>query len=154
MVYLTKKGVALMTELIIKLQTREEIVEAYPVMKQLRTHLDEESYLELVCEAQEKDLYQLLALKNDKEIVALIGFKPMITLYYGRFIWVCDLVTDETQRSSGYGEKLLAFVHKWAKENSYESVALSSGLQRADAHRFYEEKMDYDKVSYVFKKSL
>ena len=63
MVYLTKKGVALMTELIIKLQTREEIVEAYPVMKQLRTHLDEESYLELVCEAQEADLYQLLIKK-------------------------------------------------------------------------------------------
>ncbi|TFB12835.1 GNAT family N-acetyltransferase, partial [Filobacillus milosensis] len=32
--------------------------------------------------------------------------------------------------------------------------ALSSGLQRTDAHRFYEDRMDYDKVSYVFKSSL
>jgi hypothetical protein len=45
-------------------------------------------------------------------------------------------------------------VHEWAKENNYESVVLSSGLQRTDAHRFYEDKMDYDKVSYVFKTSL
>ncbi len=123
-------------------------------MKQLRTHLDQGAYLELVSEAQEKDSYQLYALQNDGEIVAVIGFKPMITLYYGRFIWICDLVTDTTQRSGGYGEKLLTYVQEWAEENGYESVALSSGLQRTDAHRFYEEKMGYDKVSYVFKKSL
>ncbi len=150
-----KEGVAVMNELTIKeLQTRDEIVEAYPIMKQLRTHLNEDTYLELVFEAQEKDRYQLFALQSEGDIVAVIGFKPMITLYYGRFIWICDLVTDTTKRSSGYGEKLLSYVHKWAQDNGYESVALSSGLQRTDAHRFYEEKMEYDKVSYVFKKSL
>ncbi len=78
----------------------------------------------------------------------------MITLYYGRFVWVCDLVTDSSQRSNGYGERLLSYVHKWAKENDYESVVLSSGLKRIDAHRFYEKRMGYDKVSYVFKKPL
>ncbi len=70
------------------------------------------------------------------------------------FVWVCDLVTDDNHRSNGYGEKLLSYVHGWAKENGYESVALSSGLQRRDAHRFYEDRMHYDKVSYVFRTSL
>jgi hypothetical protein len=37
---------------------------------------------------------------------------------------------------------------------NYESVALSSGLQRTNAHRFYENKMDHNKVSYVFKSTL
>lgn len=78
----------------------------------------------------------------------------MITLYYGRFVWVCDLVSDANVRSKGYGDKLLTYVQNWAKENHYESVALSSGLQRTDAHRFYEKKMGYDKVSFVFKKNL
>ena len=96
----------------------------------------------------------MFALFDDNDIVAVIGFQPMITLYYGRFIWVCDLVTDANKRSEGYGEKLLSYTHKWAIENKYESVALSSGLQRTDAHRFYENKMDYSKVSYVFKASL
>jgi GNAT superfamily N-acetyltransferase len=137
-----------------ELQSRNEIIGAFPVVRQLRTHLDESSYLELVIDAQEKDRYKMFALINDDEIVAVIGFKPMITLYYGRFVWVCDLVTDTNKRSKGYGEKLLTYVHEWAKENNYESVALSSGLQRTDAHRFYEDKMNYDKVSYVFKASL
>lgn len=141
--------VFIVSNLIIKeLQSRNEIINAFPVMRQLRTHLDEVSYLELVSEAQKKEGYKMFALFNDNDIVAVIGFQPMITLYYGRFIWVCDLVTDVNKRSEGYGEKLLSYIHKWANENKYESVALSSGIQRTDAHRFYENKMDYSKVSY------
>lgn len=141
-------------EMIKELNSEKEILKAFPVMKQLRAHLDEKAYLDLVAEAKEKDMYRLFALYDHGEIVAVTGFKPMITLYYGRFVWVCDLVTDNSKRSIGYGEKLLSYVHEWAKENGYGSVALSSGLQRTDAHRFYEKKMDYDKVSYVFKKEL
>lgn len=137
-----------------ELTTRNELIQAFPVMKQLRTHLDENTYLELVSEAQEKEDYKLVALLDDGEIVAVVGFQPMITLYYGKYIWVCDLVTDSNKRSKGYGEKLLAYVQNWAKENNYDCIALSSGLQRVDAHRFYEEKMNYEKTSYVFKLSL
>jgi len=137
-----------------ELQSQEELLEAFPVMKQLRSHLDEETYLDLVLDAKDNDRYKMFALIDGEEIVAVTGFKPMITLYYGRFVWVCDLVTDNNKRSKGYGEKLLTYVHEWAKENNYGSVALSSGLQRTDAHRFYEDRMDYNKVSYVFKSSL
>lgn len=137
-----------------ELHSCKEILEAFPVMNQLRTHLDENTYLNLVLEAMEKDNYHLFALIDQGEIVAVTGFKPMFTLYYGRFVWVCDLVTDSNRRSKGYGEVLLTYIHDWTKENGYESVALSSGLKRTDAHRFYEEKMGYDKASYVFKHSL
>ncbi|AIE60342.1 GNAT family N-acetyltransferase [Bacillus methanolicus] len=137
-----------------ELQTKEEILTGFSVMKHLRTYLDENSYLELVLEAQQKEGYRLVALYDNGKMVAITGFMPMITLYNGRFIWVCDLVTEPSERSKGYGEKLLSYVHKWAKENGYNIVSLSSGLQRVDAHRFYEEKMQYDKVSYVFLKRL
>ncbi len=144
-----------MNTLIVKeLKTQEEILHAFPVMKQLRTHLNEVTYLDLVKEAQEKEDYHMFALYDNGEIVAVVGFQPMITLYYGKYLWVCDLVTDSTKRSKGHGEKLLSHVHEWAKANHYETVALSSGLQRTEAHRFYEEKMNYDKASFVFKKSL
>ncbi|MBT2688786.1 GNAT family N-acetyltransferase [Bacillus sp. ISL-47] len=140
--------------LIKELSNPHEWKEAYPIMKQLRTHLDEETYLELVSEAVQKEGYKLAALYEAGKMKAVTGFMPMITLYNGRFIWVCDLVTDPNQRSKGYGEALLSYVESWAKDNGYNKVSLSSGLQREAAHRFYEEKMDYDKVSYVFLKGL
>jgi len=137
-----------------ELQSHDDIIKAFPVMKQLRTHLDECTYLELVIDARENDKYKMYALLDNNEIVAVIGFKPMITLSSGKFIWVCDLVTDTTFRSKGYGKKLLTYLQEWAIENNYGSVALSSGLQRTDAHCFYENKMNYDKASYVFKTTL
>ncbi|MBS4198539.1 GNAT family N-acetyltransferase [Bacillus sp. FJAT-49732] len=141
--------------LIRELESTEDIVSAFQVMKHLRTHLDEESYIAIVRQAQEKENYRLAAYyDHNGKIVAVVGFMPMITLYYGHYIWVCDLVTSPKERSKGYGEQLLSYVHDWAKANGYEKVALSSGLQREDAHRFYEEKMKYDKVSYVFLKNV
>ncbi|PYZ93180.1 GNAT family N-acetyltransferase [Salipaludibacillus keqinensis] len=137
-----------------ELRSQEEIETAFPIMRQLRNHLEEKTYVELVLEAQIKEQYRLFALYENDKIVAVIGFMPMITLYNGRFIWICDLVTDEKQRSIGYGEKLLRHVEQWAKDHKYHSVALSSGIQRTTTHRFYEEKMDYERVSYVYQKSL
>ncbi|WP_434120900.1 GNAT family N-acetyltransferase [Salinicoccus roseus] len=142
------------TTTIKELTTDGEIRSAFTVMQQLRTHLDEEQYVDLVKEAKEVDNYLLYALFDNDEVVAVCGFKPMITLYYGRFVWVCDLITDNAIRSKGHGKRLLEFVHEWAEKNNHESVALSSGLARKEAHKFYEKKMDYDKVSYVFKKNL
>lgn len=140
-----------MSEITIKkLTTTNEILQAFPVMKQLRKHLNEHTYLELVKEAQENDQYNLYALYDKEELVAVVGFKPIITLYDGKSVWVSDLVTCEKKRSKGYGETLLSFVQEWARNNECELVALSSGLQRKDAHRFYEKKMKYEKVSYVF----
>ncbi|PKG21586.1 GNAT family N-acetyltransferase [Niallia nealsonii] len=128
--------------------------EAFPVMKQLRTHLDEINYLQLVQEAKEKNQYTMVALYEKEQIAAVTGFMPMVTLYNGRFIWVCDLITDANSRAKGYGAKLLSYVEEWSKKHGYDIVSLSSGLQRVDAHRFYEEKMKYNKGSYVFLKKL
>ncbi|WP_155268508.1 GNAT family N-acetyltransferase [Clostridium beijerinckii] len=78
----------------------------------------------------------------------------LTNLYYGKHVWVNDLVTDVNQRSKKYGETLLSFINEWAKENGCDVVALSSGLQQAEAHKFYESKMGFAKTSYVFKKKI
>ena len=135
-----------------ELKNQLEWKEAFLIMKQLRTHLDEASYLRLVQEAKEKNHYKMAALYENEQIAAAIGFMPMVTLYNGSFIWVCDLIVDANSRSKGYGAKLLHYVEDWSQKHGYNIVSLSSGLQRVDAHRFYEEKMNYDKVSYVFLK--
>lgn len=49
------------TMIVKELRSPEEMLEAFPVMNQLRTHLDEKVYLDLVIEAKEKDMYRLFA---------------------------------------------------------------------------------------------
>jgi GNAT superfamily N-acetyltransferase len=143
-----------MNHIVIKeLTTTEELKESFPVMVQLRTHLNLETYLEQV-ERMRKEGYRLFALFDEGKIVALSGIILLTNLYDGRHIYVYDLVTDQGNRSKGYGETLLGFIHQLARELGCERVVLSSGFPRVDAHRFYEEKMGYQKNSYVFRKIL
>lgn len=132
---------------------KEDLLKAFAVIKQLRTHLIEEKYLNLV-EDMKKEGYKMFTLNVGEEVTAVVGFIKLTNLYYGKHVWVNDLVTDVNQRGKGYGEILLSFVNEWAKENGCEVVALSSGLDRVEAHKFYEGKMEFDKTSYVFKKQL
>lgn len=136
-----------------ELLNKEDFLKAFPIIKQLRTNLVETTYLELL-EGMIEEGYKAFALYVANEIVSVIGITQLTNLYYGKHIWVNDLITDLDQRSKGYGKILLSFVSNIAKENGCEVIALSSGLKRLDAHKFYESKMEFDKVSYVFKKEL
>lgn len=134
-----------------ELVSRDEWREAFSVMKQLRTHLDEGTYLRYI-EEMTTDGYRLFGLfsGDDDELAALAGVGIETNMYYGRHLWVFELVTDSAQRSEGFGERLFAFLREWAERRGCERIALSSGLQRPDAHRFYEERAGMDKASYVF----
>lgn len=136
-----------------EVKTQDELIEAFKVMHELRTHLDEEGYLELL-EPMQKEGYRMIVAIDNEEIVAATGIIQLTNFYNGKHIYVYDLVTAEAHRSKGYGDKLLSYIHKIAKQEGCSSVALSSGLHRKDAHRFYEEKMDYAKTSYAFEKKL
>ncbi len=134
---------------IMELTTEQQWKEAYPVMNELRTHLTEEDYLQLVRDMVPQG-YRMFALYDNGKIVALTGIIQLVNFYNMKHIYVYDLITKESERSRGYGEKLLFYIHQLARDLGCHSVALSSGLQRLDAHRFYEEKMGYRKASYSF----
>jgi GNAT superfamily N-acetyltransferase len=57
--------------------------------------------------------------------------------FAGRYLYVDDLVTDEAQRSRGAGKALLSRCAEIAAELGCHELVLDSGVQRADAHRFY-----------------
>ncbi|HKJ57803.1 MAG TPA: GNAT family N-acetyltransferase [Halobacteriales archaeon] len=136
-----------------ELSTEAAWREAYPVMVQLRDHLDEEEFLGYVREMAE-DGYRLFAAFVDDEIVSVAGVTTLQNMYDGRHAYVYDLVTDADRRSEGHGLALLSFVEDWARERGYDNVVLTSGLQRTDAHRFYEERAEMERASYVYRQSL
>jgi GNAT superfamily N-acetyltransferase len=136
-----------------ELTTDAEFREAYAVMHELRTHLDLDQYLALL-EPMRREGYRLIALREDGVIEALAGIIALTNFYDGRHIYVYDLITRGESRSRGYGERLLTHVEELARREGCARVTLSSGVQRIDAHRFYESRMGYTRASYVFRKAL
>jgi GNAT superfamily N-acetyltransferase len=61
-------------------------------------------------------------------------------LHRGRYLYVDDLVTDESERSKGYGDAIFDWLVNYAKEQNCDQFHLDSGVQRFDAHRFYFRK--------------
>jgi len=117
-------------------QSRKEILRCYPVMAQLRPHLSESDFLERV-ERQVSESYRLAFVEDAGRVVSVAGFRLMNSLAWSKFLYVDDLVTDERERSKGYGEQLLDWLIEHARANGCEQFHLDSGVQRFGAHRFY-----------------
>lgn len=125
-------------------KTDRDILDCFPVMAQLRTHLDEAGFLEQVKRQGKTAGYQLAFLAEGEEVVAVAGYRILENLARGKFLYVDDLVTRSDRRSRGYGKELLAWLLDRARQEGCDQLRLDSLLQRHDAHRFYSrEGLDF-----------
>lgn len=113
-----------------------EILECFSTLSQLRPHLKKEKFLEQV-RRQQQNGYQLAFIKADHRVVAVAGFCISECLACGRFLFVYDLIVDETVRSKKYGQCIFEWLVEYAKLHECKGLSLDSGVQRFDAHRFY-----------------
>jgi len=121
---------------VILASTRKEFVGCYPVVAQLRPHLSESEFLKRV-EAQTQEGYRIAFVEHEGRAVCVAGFRILHSLAWGRFLYVDDLVTDERERSKGFGQELMAWLIQHAKDAGCDEFHLDSGVQRFGAHRFY-----------------
>ena len=123
-------------------ETDDEIASTFAVMQQLRTKLIESEYVALVRKQQARG-YLLAYVRDGDRVVAAAGFKQSISLAWGEFIYVDDLVTDANTRSAGHGSRLMAWLLEYGRQHGCKELHLDSGVQRFAAHRFYlRERMD------------
>jgi len=126
-----------------KMTSDEEIVSTLDVMKQLRTHLSGDCYLETVRRQQETNNYNIAAVVEDGVVKCVAGYRFAEGLSWGKFLYVDDLVTDGNTRSQNCGKQMMAWLADEAKENGCTQLHLDSGVQKHAAHRFYlRERMD------------
>lgn len=115
----------------------DEIRRCHSVMRELRPLFQEpDQFVERVLR-QQKEGYQLAFVDSEGEVCAVAGYRFLESLFSGKFLYVDDLITRESDRSRGFGGQLLDWLVKQAREHGCENLELDSGVQRFDAHRFY-----------------
>ncbi len=119
--------------------TDAEIVACHSVMRELRPQVPEEQFLSRV-RSQEGAGYRLACIRGPAGVVAVAGFRVGENLAWGRFLYVDDLVTLPGQRSKGHGASLLSWLKGQAAKEGCGQMHLDSGIQRKEAHRFYERE--------------
>ena len=119
--------------------TDEEILKCWEVLKELRPHLTEESFLPMVKEMIAEG-YTLAFIEDEGIAAAAIGFRYLQFLFVGKHFYIDDLSTLPAYRGKGLGSKLLDFVKDKAAAAGYTAITLDSGYQRNDAHKLYLNK--------------
>jgi GNAT superfamily N-acetyltransferase len=130
-------------------QTDADIVRCFPVVAQLRPHLIEAEFLPRIRRMQ-KEGFHLAFLEDRGAVRGVAGYRFFEKLLCGPHLYVDDLVTDETNRSRGYGARLLTWLKAEAQAHRCMQLELDSGVQRSEAHRFYfRERMRVSAFHFV-----
>jgi GNAT superfamily N-acetyltransferase len=127
------------------------LARAEGVHRQLRPQLPAD-YLERMAEIFKGGARLVLA-TDEERVLGLALWRLIENTYEGRRLYVDDLVTDAAQRSKGVGKALLDWLSARAGEEKCNVLALDSGVQRGEAHKFYfREGMQI--AAYSFRKVL
>jgi GNAT superfamily N-acetyltransferase len=107
-----------------------------PVLLELRPHLTPESFA-AVCDEGAPQGLAYLAAYDGTTCVGVAGWRLVANTSTLRKLYVDDLVTTASARSRGVGAALVRELTDRARAHGCTVIDLDSGVQRADAHRFY-----------------
>jgi len=136
----------------LNIDNTQEVARAFPILVQLRPHLDLETYQRLI-HSMKTESYELWAFVEHDEIKGLMGMRVYTDFVRGAHLYVDDLVIDEKYRSQKIGAKLLAFAELEAKQRKIPSLRLACALSNTGGMKFYEREA-WTKRSYNYVKKL
>jgi ribosomal protein S18 acetylase RimI-like enzyme len=106
----------------------------FPLIVQLRPHLDREEFIRRV-RRQTHNGYELVGAFRDGRLVGVLGMRPVHTLVRGPHLHVDDIVVDEAERKSGAGRALMDYAEADARARGLTALFLDA---RPTAIGFYE----------------
>lgn len=109
-----------------------------PILKVLRNTLAD-GVFDSRLERGLQEGYRVLIAKDSNAVEGCLGYRIVYDVYWGKTLYVDDLVVRPEARGKGTGAALLKDAKTEAAEHRCDHVRLCSGLSRADAHRFYEK---------------
>ena len=133
-------------------ESNREIERCFDVMSELRTHLDKNDFLNTV-RHMETEGYKLAYIEVDGKVVTTAGYRIYTNLMMGKHLYVDDLVTSDSARSRGYGERMVSWLREEAVKENCNFYHLDSGTHRHEAHKFYF-RHGFTIASYHFSETL
>lgn len=115
----------------------DDLARAFPVLSELRPRLALATF-PAVIERMQAGGYRLVLGESAGAVVAVAGYRLGEHLARGRFMYIDDLVTLGTSRRLGHGRRMLRWLMETARQSACAEIHLDSGVQRAEAHAFYE----------------
>lgn len=120
------------------IKDNDDLKRSFPVLKELRPHLNLSDFLFLYEQSHKNDGYEIVAIEEDGEIIAVMGYRFLFDLVRGKHVYIDDLISTELARSKGLGAELLQYAENVAKESNTRSLRLCTGLDNERGMKLYE----------------
>ncbi len=118
----------------------DQIAACFPIISQLRPYLTDQAAWVERAEVLRAGGYQILAVWEKNEVIAMAGYRLNDNMIYGRFLYIDDLVTDERKRGSGLGARLLEELQGIGRLADCHYMVLDTAATNTDARRFYQRE--------------
>ncbi len=142
-----------MPQRIFTVSDRADLEKCFSVMKELRPHLTLAEYIAIYEEARQEGNYTIIALEENNQILALMGYRKLTDFVRGRHLYIDDLVVTEKARSKGLGAVLLKQAEQIAQEKGYKVLRLCTGIENKRGMNFYETH-SWTKRAYAYTKKI
>ncbi|MFM2481173.1 GNAT family N-acetyltransferase [Celerinatantimonas sp. YJH-8] len=127
----------MVNETIVEIETESDAEACFYLIQQLRPHIANSAEFITHWHKQSQEEYRLIALYRDNQPVGLAGYRIQHNLMHGRHLYVDDLVTDTSMRSSGIGAQLLQYLVSCGQQMDCLKLVLDTPLTNELGHRFY-----------------
>lgn len=111
---------------------------AFPILRQLFTYLDMQTYAQRVFVARATG-YRMFMAEVADEIVGIIGIVPNYNLHDGYVTYIEHVVIDSKHRGKGYGTELIKFAEQRAREEGCRLIELDTDIGHDTAERLYQK---------------
>lgn len=125
---------------------------AYPVIRQLFSHLDMQTYARRVFVARATGYRMFMAELGDT-LVGVIGMVPNHNIHDGFVTYIEHVVIDNKYRGKGYGTQLLKFAEKRALEEGCKLIELDTDNGATKAEKLYEMS-GYERTGSYYSKDI
>ena len=126
-----------MSLLITDLETKNSMIEAFPLIHQMYKKMDYKAFEIALDEMILNNNYKMVAGYIDNKMIAVSGYWIARMLYCGRYLQACNLVVDENFRGRGYGKKILNYLENKARNLGCDKMVLDSYTENKKSHSLY-----------------
>lgn len=115
----------------------EDMMVAYPLVKQMYKDMDLPTYKSYIEEMIETNNFKMIAAFDGDEIIGACGYWVFLMLYCGRYIQISNLVVDEKSRNLGVGKMMMNHIEELARKLECKKFVLDSYTENKKSHSLY-----------------
>lgn len=131
-------------QIVIKeLNTLDEMLQSYAIVKQRYQELSLENFSTQIFEMIEMNDFKMIGAFEGDKIVGICGYWVLRMLYCGRYIQLSSFIVDEEKRGGGIGKKILHEIEKIGKKLDCKKIILDSFTENKKSHSLYYKENFY-----------